>query len=68
MDAHIKVNDWGHLSTQEVEATVSAPGKRVANVSVSYDGGRLLVYVNGKEVYKNMGCSHDVAVSLEFPE
>lgn len=33
-------------------------------ISISYDGGRLSVYMNGQEVYKNMLASNDFCVTI----
>lgn len=40
----------------------------IESVSFSYDGGRLHVYVNGKEILENMGAGNDIYVSVKLTQ
>ncbi len=50
-------------SEEEVDVVVTLPEK-VHHLEVCYDGGRLGLMVNGKEVYTNMCASNDFCLAL----
>jgi hypothetical protein len=64
MKLKIEVNDFGHTSTDTVTKEGTVPGDKITKMSVSYDGGRFVIYVNGVEFFKDMGCSHDVNAEI----
>lgn len=63
MNLKIIKNDWGF----DHEDKLILPIDSIQDVSFSYDGGRVSVCVNNKEVYKTFS-SHDINVEVSLTE
>lgn len=66
-NAELVFEDYSFLSSDDEKQQVSLPEK-LKNIQVSYDGGRLYLYINDVEVYTNLGAGNDFSVTIQTKE
>lgn len=58
----MEYENYAHYDTDESFVTIKDVS--IKTISISYDGGRLYVSVNGEDIYENLGFGNDASVSF----
>ena len=56
--------EFENYREQGDSSSVFTMPEKVNSISVNYDGGRLSIYINGKEAYQNSCAGDDFSVEL----
>lgn len=56
--------NYTSFSSEEEETIGFILPEKVKDISIGYDGGRLSIFINGKEVYVNMCAGNDFSVDI----